>query len=201
MLHIGLTGGIASGKSTVARIFRSLGAIIIDLDLLAREVIDRDGPARREVLERFGEAVLNPDGTINRSELGRIVFDRGEDMAVLNAIIHPHVLTRWHEQLEAIKEERPAAVVVSDVPLLVEAGLAPLFDLVILVYIPVGEQYKRLMKRNGLTRKEAMKRLAAQLPIDEKIKYAQAVIDNEGEVERLRAVVERLWQDLAAREL
>ncbi|MDI6727183.1 MAG: dephospho-CoA kinase, partial [Smithellaceae bacterium] len=111
------------------------------------------------------------------------------------------VFKRWHERLEAIKEERPGAVVVSDVPLLVEAGLAPLFDMVILVYIPEEEQLKRLMKRNGLTRNEAKKRLAAQMSIDEKIKHARAVIDNEGDLQRLREVVERLWQDLAAREL
>ncbi|MDI6727182.1 MAG: dephospho-CoA kinase, partial [Smithellaceae bacterium] len=91
MLHVGLTGGIASGKSTVAGIFCSLGAIIIDLDLLAHEVLETNGPARREILDRFGEAVLNPDGTINRSELGKVVFRRGEDMAVLNAIVHPRV--------------------------------------------------------------------------------------------------------------
>lgn len=201
MLHVGLTGGIASGKSTVTEILGSMGAIIIDLDRLAHEVMETDGPARQGLVDRFGRVVLNPDGSINRSELGKIVFACREDLAALNAIIHPRVFRRWHEQLERIREERPGAVVVSDVPLLVETGLAPLFDLVILVYIPAEGQLKRLLKRNGLTETEGRRRLASQLPIEEKIKHAHLVIDNEGDIGRLREVVERLWEKLVGREL
>lgn len=199
MLHIGLTGGIASGKSTVAEIFGSLGAIVIDLDRLAHEVMATDELLRMDLEGYFGSGVLNPDGTIDRAELARIVFNSKDDLNALNGIVHPHVSRRWQERIDDIQREQPDAVVVSDVPLLLEAGLAPLFDLVILVYVPQAEQLRRLMARNNISAAEARGRLAAQWPIDEKKSQAHLVIDNQGEIGRTRDAIHSLWGELQNR--
>ncbi len=199
MLHIGLTGGIASGKSTVAEIFGSLGAIVIDLDRLAHEVMATDELVKLDLEGYFGPEILKTDGTIDRVALGRIVFGGKEDMDALNRIVHPHVSQKWQKLIDDIQRQHPAAVVVSDVPLLMEAGLAPLFDLVILVYVPPALQLQRLMARNCISEAEALRRLAAQWPIDEKKSQAHLVIDNQGEISRTREVIHSLWGELQDR--
>jgi len=199
MLHIGLTGGIASGKSTVAAIFAGLGALVIDLDRLAHEVMATDELLKLDLEGYFGPGIVNPDGTINRTELARIVFGSKEDMEALNSIVHPHVTKRWLELIEQIQRENPAAIVVSDVPLLIEAGLTPLFDLVMLVYVPQAEQLRRLMKRNHISAEEAQRRLAAQWHIDEKKGRAHLVIDNQCDISRTEEVIQSLWGELQER--
>jgi dephospho-CoA kinase len=200
MLNVGLTGGIASGKSTVASMLVEKGAVHIDFDILAHEVQSPGEPAWQAVLDYFGRTVLNDDGTVNRERLGAIVFQDREKLQVLGRIVHPAVLEIWHCRLDQIERNLPAAIVLSDVPLLIEGGMEPLFDLVILLYIPSAEQIRRLMARNGYGEEEAARRLASQLPIGEKIRRADLTLRNEGTLEETQLLVDDLWQELMSRE-
>ena len=200
MLNVGLTGGIASGKSTVARMLAELGAIHIDFDALAHFVEEPDQPAWKAIVDAFGGTILNEDRTISRERLGAIVFQDREKLKILNKIVHPAVREEWHRRLACIEEQKPAAIVLSDVPLLIEGGMEALFDLVVLVYIPPGEQLRRLVARNGFTREEAERRLASQMPIEEKVRRADLVINNEGDMEDVRARIAGLWEALVQRE-
>ena len=200
MLNVGLTGGIASGKSTVAGMLVDKGAVHIDFDALAHFVEEPGKPAWQAIVETFGDAILNEDRTINRGRLGAIVFEDHEKLKQLNAIVHPAVRREWHRRLETVRDQRPDAIVLSDVPLLIEGGMQSLVDLVVLVYITPEEQVRRLMERNGLNRAEAQSRLASQMPIGEKLPYADLVINNEGSMEETRSIVEGIWQELTQRE-
>jgi dephospho-CoA kinase len=200
MLNVGLTGGIACGKSTVAGMFRQRGALLIDFDELAHAVQEPDRPAWREIVRRFGPEILKADRTIDRRKLGEIVFADREKLDLLNRLVHPAVFEEWQRRIGEIRGAQPDAVVLSDVPLLIEAGLQPLFDLVLLVYAPPEEQLRRLMLRSGLSREEALQRLASQLPIGEKIPRADIVIPNGGSLEATREAVERAWPELLRRE-
>jgi dephospho-CoA kinase len=200
MLNVGLTGGIASGKSTVARMLADEGAILIDLDALAHTVQAPGGAVWNEIVHHFGEGILNPDGTIDRRRLGEIVFADPERLALLNRLVHPAVFALWYERLAAIRWESPEAIVLSDIPLLFEVGLKPQLDLVILVYLPPEEQIRRLMARGGLSRGEAERRLLAQLPIAGKLPLADIVICNEGAVDRTRETVRGVWRELLQEE-
>jgi dephospho-CoA kinase len=197
MLHIGLTGGIASGKSTVARIFASLGAVVIDLDQIAHEVMNNDPMLKLDIESYFGPEIIREDKTVDRKKLGELVFGNPEDLKALNDIVHPHVTRRWREKIETIlRNGGKDAIVVSDVPLLFEAGLKQFFDLIILVYIPTEEQVRRLGLRDGLTSEEAQRRLSAQMPIEEKKKHAQVVIDNQGDLSRTEEAARAVWVNL-----
>ncbi|MFA5181142.1 MAG: dephospho-CoA kinase [Syntrophales bacterium] len=200
MLNVGLTGGIASGKSTVAAMLVAKGAFHIDFDVLAHGVEEPDKPAWRAIIDAFGTEILNEDGTINRDGLGAIVFADENKMAQLNAIVHPAVLTAWHRQLEGIKEEKENAIVLSDVPLLIEAGMQQMVDVVLLVYVSPEVQLRRLMSRNGYTRKEAISRLRSQMPIHEKLPLADLIVNNEGSRDETEQQVAALWQELVRRE-
>ena len=200
MLNVGLTGGIASGKSTVAAMLVEEGAFHIDFDILAHEVEKPDMPAWRAIIDTFGPAVQNEDGTINRASLGAIVFADTQKMALLNAIVHPAVFAAWHSHLDEIKREKADAIVLSDVPLLIEAGMKQMVDLVLLVYISPDEQLQRLMARNGYSREEALSRLSAQLPIQDKLPLADLVVNNEGSRDETRKQVATLWRELIRRE-
>jgi dephospho-CoA kinase len=200
MLNVGLTGGIACGKSTVAGMFRQRGALLIDFDELAHAVQAPDRPAWTEIVRRFGPEILKADRTIDRRKLGEIVFADREKLDLLNRLVHPAVFEEWQRRIGEIRGAQPDAVVLSDVPLLIEAGLQPLFDLVLLVYAPPEEQLRRLMLRSGLSREEALQRLASQLPIGEKIPRADIVIPNGGSLEATREAVERAWPELLRRE-
>jgi carbonic anhydrase len=200
MLNVGLTGGIASGKSTVARMLADEGAVLIDLDALAHRVQAPGGPVWSGIVRHFGEGVLNPDRTIDRRRLGEIVFADPERLALLNRLVHPAVFALWRERLAEIRRERPEAIVLSDIPLLFEVGLKPQLDLVILVYLPPEEQIRRLMERGGLSRTEAERRLSAQLPIAGKLPLADIVIRNEGAVDQTRRTVRGVWQELLREE-
>ena len=196
MLNVGLTGGIASGKSTVAMMFREKGAYIIDFDELAHYVEEPGSPVWKAIVEYFGEGILNEDDTINRVNLGTIVFANREKMSRLNSIVHPAVFDEWKRRMEKIRKEDPHAIVISDIPLLVEVGMHPSMDVVILVYLSQEDQIKRLTERSGFSREEALKRLSSQMPINEKIPYADVVVDNGGSTENTRLIVDDVWERL-----
>ncbi len=191
MVRIGLTGGIASGKSLVADEFARLGATVIDADVLARKVVEPGSPGLAEVVERFGGGVLLPDGTLDRQRLADIIFRDGEDRAALNAIIHPRVRAEARRQEEA---GRGDAVVLHVIPLLVETGQQGAFDGVIVVDVPEEMQVTRLMQRNALTEQQALERLAAQAPRSTRLAAARWVVDNTADPELTRAGVRELWK-------
>jgi dephospho-CoA kinase len=200
MLNVGLTGGIASGKSTVARMLEAKGAILIDFDDLAHAVIEPGGPAWQGVVRHFGEEILQTDGRIDRVKLGEIVFSDRQQREILNRLVHPGVVAEWQKRLKEIEQTRKDAIVLSEIPLLIEAGLEALVDVVLIVYLSPEEQIRRLMARNGFTREAAERRVAAQMPIEEKLSHANFVIGNEDLPEETGRAVDGLWEALKERE-
>jgi dephospho-CoA kinase len=200
MLNVGLTGGIASGKSTVATMFAKHGAHLIDFDGLAHEVQEPEKPAWREVVNQFGEGILQPDKKIDRIKLGSIVFADKEKLIELNNIVHPLVYQEWHARLDKIGKKEKHAIILSDIPLLFEGNMQNLFDLTMLVLIAPKEQIRRLMTRNGVSKEDAEKRLKIQMPISEKISLADIVIDNEGNIPETEKRVRQVWKELLIRE-
>jgi dephospho-CoA kinase len=200
MLNVGLTGGIASGKSTVAEMFAKHGAHLIDFDGLAHEVQEPEKPAWREVVNQFGEGILRPDNKIDRVKLGNIVFADKKKLIELDKIVHPFVYQEWHMLLEKIGKKEKHAIILSDIPLLFEGNMQHLFDLTILVFIVPEEQVSRLMARNGISKEEAGKRLKSQMPISEKIALADIVIDNDGGIPETEKRVGQLWRELLQKE-
>jgi len=200
MLNVGLTGGIASGKSTVSRILAEKGAVLIDFDEMAHAVQDPGGPVWREIIRHFGREMLLEDGTIDRRKLGETVFADREKRELLNRLVHPAIFEEWQRRLAKIRAARADAIVVSDIPLLIEAGMKEMVDLVLLVCITPEEQIRRVMARDGFSREEAERRLAAQMPIDEKLRSADIVIRNEGSPEETRWAVSTVWMELNIRE-
>lgn len=197
-MHIfGLTGGIASGKSTVTRMLRELGAQVLDADVLAREVVEPGTPGLAEVAARF-PGVVGPDGRLDRVKLGARVFSDAGERAALNAIIHPRVREAFMEKVQAL-EARGVQHVIYDVPLLIEAGMHTWMEGVAVVWVPRDAQKARLMSRDGLDAAAAEARLAAQLPLDEKRAHATWLIDNSGDLAATRAQVESVWQAMLAR--
>lgn len=193
---IGLTGGIATGKSTVTAILRELGAYVVDADVWARRVVEPGQPALREIAEAFGDGVLLPDGTLNRKALAAIVFQDERARQTLNQITHPRVREGMREETKRYQAVHPGEPVVWDVPLLFEGDTSRLVDRTVVVYADEGTQLVRLMARDGLSEAEARARIAAQMPIEEKRRLADYVIDNTGTVEQTREQVTRLWHDL-----
>jgi dephospho-CoA kinase len=191
---IGLTGGIASGKSAVAQRLAELGAVIIDSDVLAREVVAPGTSGLAAVVARFGPSILAADGSLDRARLGQVVFADPQARAALEAIIHPAVRARAAELSEAAA---PGAVVIQVIPLLVEAGLVDDFDQVIVVDVDPELQRSRLQHRNGFSHEEARARIAAQAARDVRLAHADVVIENNGSMEQLRQQVDRLWADLS----
>ena len=200
MLNVGFTGGIASGKSTVAKMFQEKGAYLIDFDKLAHFVEEPDQQAWKAIVDFFGSDILNNDRTINRIKLGLLVFKDREKLSKLNSIVHPAVFEEWRRRSEDIRERNPQAIVISDVPLLIEVGMRNMFDVVVLVHAFPEDQIQRLMERNGLSREDAVRRLSSQMPIDEKRAYADIVIDNHDSLEATRRIVNDAWKDLLERE-
>ena len=200
MLNVGLTGGIASGKSTVAKMFQEKGAFLIDFDVLAHSVEETEGPAWEKIVESFGRGILKENSTINREELGAIVFKDKEKLEKLSRIVHPFVFKEWERRITDIKREEPDAIIISDIPLLIEVGKVDAVDLVVLVYISPEEQVRRLMKRDGYSSDEALVRLDSQMSINEKLRHSDLVIDNEGSFEKTREQVNDIWERLLDRE-
>ncbi len=194
MLRIGLTGGIGSGKSTVAARLVELGAVLVDSDQLAREVVAVGSPGLARVVRRFGPEVLGPDGALDRPRLGRLVFGDPAALADLNAIVHPLVRAR-SEQLSAEAAARGVVAVVHDVPLLVENGLAGNYDAVIVVQAPLELRLRRLELR-GMDAETARARIAAQASDEQRRAVADVVLDNSGSPEQLRAQVDAAWARL-----
>ncbi|GAT80449.1 dephospho-CoA kinase [Streptomyces sp. F-3] len=194
---MGLTGGIGAGKSEVSRLLVECGAVLIDADRIAREVVAPGTPGLEAVVEAFGQDVLAEDGSLDRPRLGSIVFADPEKLAVLNSIVHPLVSARSRELQEAAPED---AVVVHDVPLLTENGLAPQYDVVVVVDASPQTQLDRLVRLRGMTEEDARARMAAQATREERLRIADIVIDNDVPLERLRQRVKEVWEDLRRRE-
>lgn len=186
MRLIGLTGGIASGKSTVSAMLKKAGAVIIDADRIARAVVKKGQPAYREIVAQFGTEVLLPDGEINRTLLGDIIFNDHPKKQLLNSIVHPHVNQEVNRQIKQIQKTHPNAVIVLDIPLLIEAGMHDDLNDIIVVYAPQEDQIKRLMQRDRISETDALARVRSQMPIEEKKKKATIVIDNSGTIENTR---------------
>lgn len=196
MTRAGLTGGIGSGKSTVSALLVSYGAVLIDADRIAREVVAPGTPGLTAVLAEFGDGLLLPDGSLDRPALGAIVFADPARLRALNAIVHPLVRDRSAEQEAAAG---PDAVVVHDVPLLAENSLAPLYDVVVVVDALPETQLDRLVRLRGMTEDEARARMAAQATRAQRLAIADLVIDNDGPREALDPQVRKIWQALRDR--
>ena len=195
-VRVGLTGGIASGKSTVSAILAELGAVVIDADALARDVVARGTPGLAAVVAEFGPALLAPDGDLDRPAMGALVFGDPDARRRLEAVIHPLV----HERSAQLEAEAAAdAVVVHDIPLLAEVGRAGSFDAVIVVDAPPELQVSRMVQERGWTRDDAESRIAAQATREDRLAIATHVVDNTGSLEALRDQVERVYAELAGR--
>lgn len=196
MLKVGLTGGIGAGKSEVSRLLVEHGAVLIDADRIAREVVAPGTPGLAAVVEAFGEDVLAEDGSLDRPKLGSIVFADPDRLAVLNSIVHPLVGARSRQLEEAAAED---AVVVHDVPLLTENGLAPLYDVVVVVDASPETQLDRLVRLRGMTEEDARARMAAQATREKRREIADIVIDNDVPLEELQRRVKDVWDELVRR--
>ncbi|AGS68900.1 dephospho-CoA kinase [Streptomyces collinus Tu 365] len=193
---MGLTGGIGAGKSEVSRLLVEHGAVLIDADRIAREVVAPGTPGLTAVVEAFGPDVLTPDGSLDRPGLGSIVFADPGKLATLNAIVHPLVGTRSRALEDAAADD---AVVIHDVPLLTENGLAPLYDLVIVVDTSPETQLDRLVRQRGMTEHDARARMAAQATREQRREIADIVIDNDVPLDTLRKRVAEVWDELTRR--
>ncbi|MEV4425739.1 dephospho-CoA kinase [Streptomyces sp. R-07] len=196
MLKVGLTGGIGAGKSEVSRLLVSYGAVLIDADRIAREVVEPGTPGLAAVVAAFGDGVLTAEGTLDRPKLGSIVFADTDRLAALNAIVHPLVGARSAE-LEG--RAGTGDVVVHDVPLLTENGLAPLYDLVVVVDASPETQLDRLVRLRGMVESEARARMAAQATRAQRLAVADLVIDNDGPLDALEPQVRKVWDELERR--
>lgn len=196
MLKVGLTGGIASGKSTVSKIFASFGAKVLDADEVAREVLLPGQPAWTKLRRAFGQEFFHPDGTVKRKQLRKLVFADPEKRSQLNAIVHPEVMKEINRRSEILSSSVQTGVLLVDVPLLLEVGVANRFDKVVVVYVSKSVQINRLQQRDGISEEEAKQALKAQMALSKKVEQADYVIDNSGTLEETQAQVQRVWQEL-----
>lgn len=196
MLRVGLTGGIGAGKSEVSRRLAAQGAMVIDADAIARQVVAPGTPGLAEVVDAFGQGVLLSDGSLDRPRLGEIVFGDAELRARLNSIVHPLVGSRMRELEEAAGQ---GGIVVHDVPLIAENKMASGYDLVVVVDVPPRIQLDRLVRHRGMTREQARGRLAAQASRDQRLAIASIVIDNSSSLAELDRQVGELWTELRRR--
>jgi dephospho-CoA kinase len=196
MLRVGLTGGIGAGKSEVSKRLAAQGAIVIDADLIAREVVAPGTDGLAEVVAAFGPDVLGPDGRLDRVRLGELVFSDPDKLAKLNAIVHPRVGARMRELEESAG---PGSIVVHDVPLIAENGLADAYDLVVVVDAPLRMQVERLLRTRSMTSGQAQARMAAQAAREERLAIADIVLDNSGSLAELDRQVGELWSELRRR--
>jgi dephospho-CoA kinase len=198
----GLTGGIATGKSTVAAIFASAGAVVIDADRIAREAVRPGTAVHADIVAHFGNGVVREDGAVDRKRLAAIIFADPAEQRALERMVHPQVKREVAAQLDRLRRDAPGSVVIVDVPLLFETGMERGLDPTILVYVPEAVQLRRLIARDGLTHDEALRRIAAQMPIETKRARAAIVIDNSGTLEdtgrQALEVYRRLAQELGS---
>jgi dephospho-CoA kinase len=195
-LLVGVTGGIATGKSVVASMLEEMGAPMIDFDLLARRVVEPDKPAWRDIVAYFGEQALKEDQTLDRESVAKIVFADREKRKMLESFTHPRIREEFVAEVRAIRQKDPNAIIQAVVPLLIESNLQSVFDHLVVVHAPADVQIVRLMERDDLTREGVEARLRAQIPIDEKAGHADTVIDNSGSLENTHRQVEELWERL-----
>jgi len=196
MKVIGLTGGIGSGKSTVSRFLAELGVVILDADKVGHEAFKPESEVWQEVVAAFGRQILTPSGDIDRKKLGEIVFSNDEALARLNQIMHPRMYDMVKAQLEEYQRQE-VDVVVLEAPLLIEAGWTSLVDEVWVTVASESTVLRRLKEQVGLSRQEALARIRSQLSSEERVKQADVVINNDGDLDELRAKVDKLWQGLA----
>jgi dephospho-CoA kinase len=197
VLLVGLTGGIGSGKSTVARLLEKRGAVVFDADLLAREAVEPGTPGHAAVIDRFGADVLAPGGELDREALASIVFADPAARRDLEQIVHPEVRRLFAEGTEAYRDTD--RVVVFSAPLLVETGMHTAFEVLVVVSATVATQIERLMRQRGMSDASIRARIDAQAPLEDKAAAADFIVDNEGTLDELESQVERLWTDLSAR--
>lgn len=195
MLIVGITGGIATGKSTVTALLAQKGAYLIDTDVLAREIVEPGQAAYQKILQHFGRDILLHDGQINRKKLGNMVFNDQEKRKLLEQITHPEIRRLMYKHLQTAKRQGVPIVVV-EIPLLFETDFYKDVDLTVVVAAAAEQQLSRLMAREDLSKEQAQKRLAAQMPLEKKIKLADFVIDNGGTIAETKRQVEKLWQRL-----
>ncbi len=196
MLVVGLTGGIAGGKTVVSKMLSDLGTRVIDADEISREVMSPHTKCWDEVIASYGNELLLEDLTIDRKKLAVFVFRDPKRLAKLNKIVHPYIMKRIEEMLDTIKEEDPQSIVIVDAALLVETGLYKYYDKLIVVYATKETQLKRLMNRDGMSQEEAQSRIDLQLPLSEKMKVADYIINNEGSLSKTRDEVEKVFKAL-----
>jgi len=195
-LVLGVTGGIASGKTTVAGMLEALGAPIIDTDVIARRVVEPGKPAWKKIVAHFGDSILKKDGRVDRKRLADIVFRDAGERKKLEDFTHPIIMEELARQVNEMAEKDPGAIIQAIVPLLIEINQQHRFHKVLVVYVPETVQIDRLVKRDGIEREEAAGRHKAQLPIDDKLAYADFVIHNEGPLEETKNQVKALWEEL-----
>ena len=197
MLLVGLTGGIGSGKSTVARLLERRGAVVIDADHLAREAVAMGSPGFAQVVDAFGGSIVGPDGDLDRKALAAIIFSDPERKATLEGIVHPEVARRFGEQVDELRGTDRVVVYVS--PLLVELGLAPAFDVVIVVTASPHLRVSRVASGRDLSPEDVRARMAAQATDEQRMEVAHILVDNDGSLAELEPQVDRIWADLVAR--
>ena len=193
MRIIGLTGGIASGKSTIARLLEKMGASVIDADQLSRDAVIPGSLALSEIAEEFGPSILNQDGTLNRAALGKIIFADPDSRHLLEAITHPAIASLARERLDSL-ERKGVEVAVYMAPLLVEAGVSGRVDEIWVVFVDTETQVMRLMARDGISREEALQRINSQMPMEEKRHFGKVVIDNRGSLDDAERQVRAAWE-------
>lgn len=196
-MMIGLTGGIGAGKSTVAQMFKDRGVPVVDADQIARDVVEPGQPALKELVECFGERILNADGTLNRAELAKVAFSDPQSHEQLNGIMHPAIGAETARRFEQLRDH---PVVVHDVPLLVEAGLAGNYDLTVVVDTPADIRLKRLVEIRGMDPEDARKRIAAQATDEQRREVCDVALDNSKDIEHLRAQFNEMWKTYISRE-
>jgi len=194
MIIIGLTGGLGAGKTTIARLFQDCGAHIIDADLLAREVVKPGKIAWKDIHAHFGDGVLQPDKSLNRQALARIVFQDPQQLKILQDMLHPRIAREQTRQMKTISKSSPSAVIIYDAALLLEAGAHHRMNHVIVVKADRATQIARVCRRDGLTKTEALRRMRQQMPLRQKLQFADTVLDGAWPRSRLRPVVQSLYR-------
>jgi dephospho-CoA kinase len=198
MKIIGLTGNIACGKSTVAAIFKELGATLIDADKVARDIVGKGNPALVKIINHFGNEILNKDGTLNREKLGSKVFNDKNQRQILNDITHPEIFKEINNLIEKYRSEGKRIVIIEAALIIEREKLKKIIDKLIVVSTSKDIQIKRLKDRDGFSKEQALSRINSQIPIEEKIKHADYVIHNDSDISNIKNQVETIWKDLSS---
>ncbi len=198
MKIIGLTGNIACGKSTVAAIFKELGATLIDADKVARDIVGKGNPALGKIINHFGNEILNKDGTLNREKLGRKVFNDEKARQILNDITHPEIFKEINNLIEKYRSEGKRIVIIEAALIIEREKLKKIIDKLIVVSTSKDIQIKRLKDRDGFSKEQALSRINSQIPIEEKIKHADYVIHNDTDISNIKNQVDTIWKDLSS---